>query len=65
MNDEKIENKVKMQYIISELTNLKKYNSELFNNTNGEVLENYLNELNRNISKAQNEAENLYTKNFK
>lgn len=65
MNDEDNKNKIKMQDVINELANIKKYNNDLFNNVSGEKLENYLNELNKNIIKAQDTAETIYTKNFK
>lgn len=64
MNDKDVKNKLKMADIISELNSIKKYNSELFNNVRGEKLENYLNELDKSITKAQNQAETLYIKNF-
>ena len=65
MNDNKSKNKLKMQDIINEINNLKKYNSDLFNNINGDTLESYVNELNKNIIKAETKAETIYTENFK
>ena len=65
MNDNEAKNKLKMQDIINELDNLKKYNSDLFNSVKGETLENYLNALDKSIIKAQNTAETIYNKNFK
>ena len=65
MTNEEAKSKLKMQDIFNELINLKKYNSDLHNNVRGEKLENYLNELDKSILKAQNKAEDIYTKNFK
>ena len=65
MTNEEAKSKLKMQDIFNELINLKKYNSDLYNNVRGEKLENYLNELDKSILKAQNKAEDIYTKNFK
>lgn len=64
MNDKDAKNKLKMADIIDELNNIKKYNNELFSNVHGEKLENYLNELDKSIVKAENQAETLYTKYF-
>ena len=65
MTDNDAKNKLKMQDIINELANLKKYNNDLFSNVSSEKLESYLNELNAKIVTAQNKAEDIYTKNFK
>lgn len=65
MTDNDAKNKLKMQDIINELANLKKYNNDLFSNVSSEKLESYLNELNTKIVTAQNKAEDIYTKNFK
>ena len=64
MNDTDNKNKLKMQDTINELINIKKYNNDLFSNVKGDKLENYLNELNKSVVKAQDMAETIYAKNF-
>ena len=65
MNEDNTKNKLKMQDIINEIDNLRKYNSELFNSVKGDKLENYLRALDKSIIKAQNIAEIIYTKDLK
>lgn len=65
MNEDNTKNKLKMQDIINEIDNLRKYNSELFNSVKGDKLENYLRALDKSIIKAQNMAEIIYTKDLK
>ena len=52
--------KLRMQDIMNEIANLKKYNSDLRANCNGEKLEEYLDKLNNNIVQAQIKVENIY-----
>ena len=63
MND-KAKDKEKLQEILNEIANLKRYNNELANNTRGEKLENYINSLSRNINNLNDKVENVYLNNF-
>ena len=63
MND-KAKDKEKLQEILNEIANLKRYNNELANNTRGEKLENYINCLSRNINNLNDKVENIYLNNF-
>ena len=65
MDETKINDKIKMQEIINEITNLKIYCGELANNTRGEALDNYINNLEKNINLFGDEAEKIYTDLFK
>lgn len=65
MNDNDAKNKLKMQDIINELINIKKYNNSLSSNVKGETLENYVNELDKSIIKAQDTADTIYTEKYK
>ena len=65
MNEEMSKNKLKMNDIVNEITNIKKYNNDLANNLKGDKLEEYLDKLNKDIIKAQDKIENIYTINFK
>ena len=65
MDNDITKNKLKMQDIINEITLLKKYNNDLLSNSKGEKIEGYLNKLNKDITKAQDKVEIIYTKNFK
>ena len=47
MND-KAKDKEKLQEILNEINNIKRYNNELANNTRGDKLENYIGALARN-----------------
>ncbi len=60
MNDNVDKSKLRMHDIMEEIANLKKYNSELMANCSGDKLEEYLNQLNSNIVKAQIKAEEIY-----
>lgn len=57
--------KVKIQEILNELTNLKNYSNDLANNIRGEKLENYTDSLNKNINILDNKTENIYENNYK
>ena len=65
MDDQTLKNKQKMQDIINEINNLKKYTYELANNTSGDKLEEYCSKITKDIIKTQYKAEELYTKKFK
>ena len=64
MND-KIKDKEKIQVILDEIANLKRYNNELASNTRGEKIENYINSLARNINVLNDKVENIYQENLK
>ena len=63
MNDN-TKDKEKLQEIIDEIANLKRYNNELANNTRGDKLENYINSLSRNINNLNDKVETIYQENF-
>lgn len=63
MND-KAKDKEKLQEILNEITNLKRYSNELINNSRGEKIENYINSLSRNINVLNDKVENIYQDNF-
>ena len=63
--EDKAKDKMKLQEIMDELSNLKKYSSDLSNNTRGDALENYINTLSKNINLLDEEVENIYEENFK
>ena len=62
MNEDIGKIKLKMQDIINEVTNLKRYNNELGNNIKGEKLENYIDKLNKEIMIAEDNVETIYSK---
>lgn len=64
MND-KAKDKEKIQVILDEIANLKRFNNELANNTRGDKLENYINSLSRNINILNDKVEMVYQDNFK
>lgn len=61
MDDTKINDKAKILEILNEIANLKAYSSELYNNTRGEKLDNYNNNLAKNIAMLNDKVENIYT----
>ena len=56
--------KAKFNEIMNEIVNLKKYSKELAINTRGEKLENYINQLSRNINNFEDNVEKSYDNNF-
>lgn len=64
MNDTRINDKMKVQEILNEISNLKKYSNELANNTSGDKLENLINNLTKNINVLNDETEKIYDENF-
>ena len=65
MNDLDMIDKQKMQDILDEIANLTTYCNGLANNTRGEHLENYVNNLSKNINQLGNKVDEIYQKNFK
>ena len=63
MNDN-AKDKEKIQEILDEIANLKRYNNELANNTRGDKLDNYINSLSRNINNLNDKVETIYQENF-
>lgn len=64
MNDTRINDKMKVQEILNEISNLKKYSNELANNISGVKLENLINNLTKNINVLNDETEKIYDQNF-
>ncbi len=62
--EDKVKDKAKIQEILDEIDNLKKYSNDLANNTRGEKLENLINNLNKNINLLNNKTEEIYNNNF-
>ena len=62
--EDRVKDKAKIQEILVEIDNLKKYSSDLSNNTRGDKLENLINNLNKNITLFNNKTEEIYDKNF-
>ena len=62
--EDKVKDKAKIQEILDEIDNLKRYSNDLANNTRGEKLENLVNNLNKNISLLNNKTEEIYNNNF-
>ena len=62
--EDKSKYKVKIQEILNELDNLKRYSNELANNVRGDRLENYINNLSRNVVLLSEQTEKVYEDNF-
>ena len=60
METDMIKQKAKIQDILVEIDNLKKYINQLKNNVRNEKIESYIEIINQNITKLQDEAENYY-----
>ena len=56
--------KLKIEEILEEIQNLKKYNRELANNTSGEKLENYIDSLSKDINQFEINVERVYEEHF-
>ncbi len=65
MNDDTFQDKAKIQEVLDEITNLKKYCNDLRNNTRGEKLENYIDNLNKSIISLENSVQIIYEKKCK
>ncbi len=64
MDDDKVKDKIKIDEILEEIQNLKKYSRELANNTQGEKLENYIDNLSKNINQFEEKVEKIYEDNY-
>lgn len=64
MDESQIKDKMKLQEILNELANLKKYKNDLANNMRGDKLEQFIDELNKNIVLLENTIETFYDKNY-
>ena len=62
--EDRVNDKVKIKEILNEIDNLKKYTTDLANNTRGEKLESFVNNLNKNVNLLNNKAEDIYEKFF-
>ena len=56
--------KAKLNEILNEIENLKKYNNDLASNTKGEKLENYIDSLSKDINSLKIKVEKIYEDNF-
>ena len=56
--------KAKLDEILNEIINLKRYSNDLASNTRGDKLENYIDVLTKNINSLEDKVENLYEENF-
>lgn len=65
MEETKLHDKEKIQEILNEIERLKTYCNELGNNTRGPNLEEYINNLSKNITLLNNEVERIYDNSFK
>ena len=65
MDDTKKQDKIKIEEILEEIDNLKKYSQELASNTRGEKLENYIDNLAKNINSLGNKVETIYEEKYK
>ena len=57
MNNQDINDKLKLESILNEINNLKRYNKQLNENTKGEKLENYINVLNKSLLSLEDKIE--------
>ena len=64
MDDTRITDKARIQEILNEISNLKKYNNELGNSIRGEKLENLINNLNKNLNMLNEKTEKIYDEHF-
>jgi len=64
MNDNINNDKLKIEEILEEIQNLKKYSRELANNTSGEKLENYIDSLSKDINQFEINVEKIYEEQF-
>ena len=65
MDESTIKDKTKIEEILNEIENLKKYNNDLASNTRGEKLENYIDSLSKDIILFQDKIEETYDNNYK
>ena len=64
MNKLDSKDKIKLDEIMNEISNLKKYSNELASNTRGEKLENYIDSLTKNINSLEIKIETMYEESF-
>ena len=62
MDNDTNKDKTKLTEILNEITNLKNYSNELAVNIRGEKLENYVNNLIKNINALETKVETVYEK---
>lgn len=58
--DDLVKDKLKLEEILNEIANLKKYKNELASNTRGEALEQYIDNLSKNINLLEQSVEKTY-----
>ena len=64
MDNDITKDKLKFKEILDEIANLKKYNRELGSNTRGETLEQYIDNIDKNINSLETTIEKIYDENF-
>lgn len=64
MDDNNNQDKIKIQEILDEITNLRKYSGDLANNIRGEKLEEYVDNLNKSINSLEEKVEIIYDKKY-
>ena len=64
MDDNTNQDKIKIQEILDEITNLRKYSGDLANNIRGEKLEEYVDNLNKSINSLEEKVEIIYDKKY-
>ena len=60
MNDEINKNKIKIEEIMKEIDDIKKYVNTLANNSKGDKLEGFIDKLDKDVIKTQNKLETMY-----
>lgn len=65
MSESMNKDKIKIEEILNEVENLKKYNNQLASSVRGEKLESYVDSLNKNIKLFQDKLEETYEDNYK
>lgn len=64
MDDNKAKEKIKTQDILIEIDNLKKYIGGLASNVNSDQLESYINVIDKDITKLQDETEIFFNNKY-
>ena len=64
MDDNKAKEKIKTQDILIEIDNLKKYIGGLASNVNSDQLESYINVIDKDITKLQDETELFFNNKY-
>ena len=62
--EDKTNEKAKTRDILIEIDNIKKYVNNLSNNVQSEKIESFIDVMNQNVNKLQNETEAFYNENY-